>query len=552
MRTDLRDYQREALRHLHQRVQSGCQRLYIELPTGTGKSTIAAAFAKQRLQETGGRVLALVHRQDLVRQLAHTFAREGLPVGQLMEGERAVGAPVVVSTIQSLTQATTRELLAAHPAPIRTALFDEAHHAVGGSDYERVLTTLDCAGDDQPVIAVGFTATPYRSDSRSMLDVLPVCAFARSIPDMVQSGWLAPLTWHPVRVDLDLEQAAITYQDGERDYAEATLARLLLHERITTRLVDHAAALIERRPTLVFAASVQHAETLAAAFSARGFRAAVVSGSTRPRQREAIYTDWRSGAIQVVCNCSLLTEGFDFPEIAALVIARPTLSPVLYLQMLGRGMRLALGKHDCLVIDVLGNQPDPRRQVVLPHVVGIDEQFADGGQEGRPAAGRRSNPFLRAVLGGQGEMGLALLDPLGRSHYRWTAYCRGYFARINADVIAIIEADPDKSGLYRSRQYSQAPDAQGEHRWIERAYLPLRQQVALVQEATRDLFREALAGKEAAWLQQPASEKQMHKLAHYNRRLAQRARSTGWKKCEASEAITYYQRHEVLFHPPEG
>lgn len=82
MITDLRDYQREALRHLHQRVQSGCRGMYVELPTGTGKSTIAAAFAAQRLQETGGRVLALVHRQDLVRQLAHTFEREGLPVGR--------------------------------------------------------------------------------------------------------------------------------------------------------------------------------------------------------------------------------------------------------------------------------------------------------------------------------------------------------------------------------------------------------------------------------------------------------------------------------------
>jgi hypothetical protein len=148
-------------------------------------------------------------------------------------------------------------------------------------------------------------------------------------------------------------------------------------------------------------------------------------------------------------------------------------------------------------------------------------------------------------------MGLALLDPLGRSQYRWTAYRRGYFARINAGVLAIVEADPDRSGLYRSRLYTQMGDTPGEHCWIERGYLPLRQQVALVQESTRDLFREALVGKEAAWLLQPASEKQVRRLAHYNRRLAEQARSTGWKKREASEAITYYERHAVLFHPPQ-
>ena len=552
MGTELRRYQLDALAHLHRRIHDEWRRLYIDLPTGTGKSTIAAAFAAQRLEETHGRVLALVHRQDLVRQLAQTFRREGLEVGLLMEGERALHAPVVVATVQSLTLAAMRDLLAAHPDPLLTALIDEAHHAVPGSAYQRALTTLDDAAGSQPVTAVGFTATPYRSDTRSMLDVLPVCAFARSIPEMVQEGWLAPLTWKPVRVDLDLEQVVITYESGERDYAEATLARHLLHETITTRLVEHAAALIGKRPTLVFAASVQHAEHLAAAFGARGFSAAVVSGDTSAKQREAIYADWRSGAIQVVCNCSLLTEGFDFPALAALVIARPTLSPSLYMQMLGRGMRKAEGKSDCLVIDVLGNQPDPRRQVVLPHVVGIDEAAAEGERSaGRPAGSRRTDPVLRAILGGQGEMGLALLDPLGRSQYRWTAYRRGYFARVNAEVIVIVESDPDRSGLYRSRQYTQQPEPPGEHHWIERRYLPLRQQVALVHEATRDLFREAFAGKEAAWLEQPASEKQLKKLRHYNRGLAEQARTAGWTQREASEAITFYERLPVLFRAPD-
>jgi superfamily II DNA or RNA helicase len=80
MGTELRDYQLDALSHLHRRIHDEWRRLYVDLPTGTGKSTIAAAFAAQRLQETHGRVLALVHRQDLVRQLAQTFQREGLAV----------------------------------------------------------------------------------------------------------------------------------------------------------------------------------------------------------------------------------------------------------------------------------------------------------------------------------------------------------------------------------------------------------------------------------------------------------------------------------------
>ena len=224
-----------------------------------------------------------------------------------------------------------------------------------------------------------------------------------------------------MQIDLDLAQIATTRQSGERDYVETALARQLLHEAITAMLVEHAASLIEHGPTLVFATNLQHAEYLSEAFRARGFSAVAVSGRTGRRQRDELFTSWRRSTIQVVCNCTLLTEGYDFPGIAALVMARPTLSPGLYMQMLGRGMRKASGKTGCLVIDVLGNQPDPHCQVLLPHVVGIEEAPEDERSMGKPTGKRRSDPVLRSILGSQGETGLALLDPLGQSQYRMPA-----------------------------------------------------------------------------------------------------------------------------------
>jgi superfamily II DNA or RNA helicase len=536
----LRPYQRLALYHLRRSMEAGAWRQYLDLPTGTGKSTLAAAFAAQRLGQTPGRVLALVHRQDLALQLAETFRQEELEVGLLMEGSHTLHTPVVVATIQSLMPEATQALLTADAMPILTVLIDEAHHAVPGSAYERVLAAIEQAAGAQPVAVIGLTATPYRNDERSMLSLLPVCAFARTIPEMVQEGYLAPLTWKPVQLDLDLAQVATSRETGERDYAETALAAHLLREAITARLVGHAASLIGQRPTLVFAASVQHAAHLSSAFRVRGLAAAPVSGRTSRKQRDELFARWKDGAIQVVCNCALLTEGYDFPGIAALVIARPTLSPALYMQMLGRGMRRAEGKTDCLVIDVLGKQPDARRQVVLPHVIGIEAAPEDEGHAGKPLRSRSSDPVLRSILGGRGETGLALLDPLGRSPYRWTAYSRGYFARINAHVIAILERDPAKSGLYRSRQYARQPERVPEHLWIERRYLPLRQQVALVQEATAGLFREAFAGKAAAWLKEPATEKQLETLGRHRGHLPEQARAAGWTKREASEAIAFY------------
>ncbi len=546
----LRPYQRLALYHLRRSLEAGAWRQYLDLPTGTGKSTLAAAFAAQRLGQTQGCVLALVHRQDLALQLAETLSQEELEVGLVMEGSHTLHTPVVVATVQSLTPETVQDLLAAN-IPILTVLIDEAHHAVPGSVYERVLDAIEQAAGGQSVATIGLTATPYRNDERSMLSLLPVCAFARTIPEMVQEGYLAPLTWKSVQLDLDLAQVATTCQSGELDYAETTLAGQLLREAITARLVEHASPLIEQRPTLVFAASVQHAEYLSAAFRAYGFSTAVVSGRSSRRQRDELFARWKSGTIQVVCNCALLTEGYDFPGIAALVIARPTLSPGLYMLMLGRDMRKAEGKTDCLVIDVLGNQPDPRQQVVLPHVVGIEAASEDEGSVREPVRSRRSDPIFRSILGGRGETALALLDPLGRSHCRWTAYSCGYFARINAHVTAILERDPAKSGLYRSRQYARQPERAPEHQWIERRYLPLRQQVALVQEATAGLFCEAFASKEAVWLDEPATEKQLETLGRYQKRLPEQARAVGWTKREASEAIAFYQLRRVLFHAPD-
>lgn len=546
--TQLRPYQRLALYHLRKGLEAGVWRQYVDLPTGTGKSTIIAAFAALRISV--GRILALVHRQDLALQLSQTLKQEGLEVGLVMENICQLNAPVVVATIQSLALETIQELLVATPIPILTVFIDEAHHAVAGSSYQRILSEVEHAANDHPVVTIGMTATPYRTDDRSMLDVLPYCAFARTIPEMVQEGYLAPLTWKPVKVDLDLNQVATSRKTGELDYSETNLARHLLQETITSRIVEHVAPLIGQRPTLVFAASVKHARQLCSAFRAYGISAAVVTGHTSRKQRDLIFANWRCGVIQLVCNCSLLTEGFDFPGVAALVIARPTLSPLLYMQMLGRGMRVAEGKFDCLVVDVMGNRPDPRRQVVLPHVIGIKEESEDNQYTGVQESSKSTDPLLRSILGGQGETELALLDPLGRSQYRWTEYCGGYFARINRDTIAVCDRDPNKSGLYRSRLCMRQNGYKKEQRWIEKRLLPLRQQVALVHEVTKDLYRERLAGKEAAWLNKPISENQLQALGRRDRNLPKRAQAAAWTQQKASAAITFYGWRWELLHPP--
>ncbi len=429
-------------------------------------------------------------------------------------------------------------------------LIDEAHHAVPGSAYAQILGALEAASPDERLVAIGCTATPYRSDTKSMLSLLSTCAFVREIPQMIREGWLAPLTWVPLVLDLDLASLPLT-QTEEPDYAPEALTRTLLRTAVMQELVRQVAPHLEQRPTLVFAASVEHAQQLASLFCQAGRSAVAVSWHLRQSHREQIYADWRAGHIQIVCNCSLLTEGFDFPAIAALVIARPTRSPGLYVQMLGRGTRTAPDKRDCLVIDVVGNTPDLSQQIVLPHIVGVSthqELHALTRQRTEPVGPTES--LLKHMLGANVQTGLALLDPIGASPYRWSAYRDSYFAILNAEMAAIIEADRADSGLYHSRLYTMPRGQEPIHEWIEKAHLPLRQQVALVHEATRALYREALGSKNASWLEEPASEKQLETLKRLYPRQAARIESGSMTKEQASRTITFRQLRWTLTHPP--
>jgi hypothetical protein len=494
-----------------------------------------------------GRQLVLIHRQEIALQLARTLAREGLDVGLLMQGQRQLDRSVVVATLPSL-EAMLPAVIEAHNSPISTVLIDEAHHAVEGSAYERILAVLEA---QQQIVAIGFTATPYRSDRKSMFSVLPICAFARELPEMVRDGWLAPLTWDPVPVALDLTTLPTSLQDGEPDYVEEALTSALSHEALTDTIVRHALPRLGLRPTLVFAMTVDHARQFAEVFGKSGVEAAVVSGRTSLTERKRILDAWRTGAIQVVCNCSLLTEGFDFPALAALLIARPTCSPSLYVQMLGRGMRLSPGKQDCLVIDVLGNRPDLSRQVVLPHIMGVntpeEEYLLTGKRAPIPVP---STDLLRKIMGANVETGLSILDPIGESPYRWSAYRGGYFTMLNSETAAIIERDPTGSGLYHSRLYTMPRGKPSIHQWIERNDLPLRQQVALVHEATGGLYRKALGSKDAYWLAEPASEKQLAALQRLHKGLAKEAQEKGWTKGAVTKAISYRMLSWTLKHPP--
>ena len=339
----LRPYQHEAIDEILAAISNGINRPLVSLPTGTGKTVVFAHLLAQR----GGRGLVLAHRDELLRQAADKLmlVAPGLNVGIVKAGENQVAAQVVVASVQTLSRPNRLEQL---PGDIETLVVDEAHHAVAPT-YLRILEYLGAFNTNGP-LCVGFTATPERGDGAGLGAVWQKIVYQKTILEMLLAGYLCDLRAVRVSVAVNLNQVRV--RGG--DYAEGELGRAMMHANAPAHVVaayqEHAAG----RKTLVFTPTVDLAHAMAESFESAGVRAEALDGQTPDEERRAILRRLHSGETQVVANCAVLTEGFDEPSIDCVIVARPTKSKPLYIQMVGRGTRIYPGKEDCLVLDVVG------------------------------------------------------------------------------------------------------------------------------------------------------------------------------------------------------
>ncbi len=227
-------------------------------------------------------------------------------------------------------------------------IVDEAHHATADT-YRYVLSRLGVWHEDGPLL-LGVTATPERSDYQSLSQVFQGIAFQKSILEMVEAGYLCDLRAQQVYVDMSLDGL-----DGGRkgqDFGDEALGAAMVQangpDEIARAYVQFAAG----RSGLCFAPNVETSKRIAAQMRAYGIRAAHLDHTLASEARQAILAQLKAGELDIVCNCGLLTEGFDEPAINVIICARPTKFRGLYQQMIGRGTRLHPGKSECLILDV--------------------------------------------------------------------------------------------------------------------------------------------------------------------------------------------------------
>jgi DNA repair protein RadD len=352
--SNLREYQQRAIDQLYQWFSDGGKgNPCMVLPTGSGKSHIVAALCKDALQnwpET--RILMLTHVRELIAQNAEKMRQHwpGAPLGIYSAGlgKRNLAEPITFAGIQSVRNK------AGQIGHVDLIIVDECH-LIGHGEAGGYRMLIDALSAINPALRViGLTATPYRlghgmiTDKPAIFDALiePV-----AIEELIHKGYLAPLRSKITKEKLSTD--GIKKRGGE--FIEAEMQAAFDTDDHNAAVVDEVISLAgNRKAWLFFCAGVDHAEHIAAELNQRGVVSACVTGKTPKKERDTIISEFKAGKIRALTNANVLTTGFDYPDIDLIALLRATMSPALYVQMAGRGLRPKSHADHCLVLDFAG------------------------------------------------------------------------------------------------------------------------------------------------------------------------------------------------------
>jgi superfamily II DNA or RNA helicase len=342
------DAQKEALLNLIKVRSSGENKAVIIVATGVGK-TFLSAFDAQSVNSKN--LLFIAHREEILDQAEKTYQKvfgNSISTGILARGNIPFDANFIFATIQSLVKENNRCFV---EREYDYVVIDEFHHADAPS-YRKILDLT------KPKFLLGITATPERQDGH---DVLEICnynvAYEVRLPEAINRGWLIPFHYFGIADDL-VDYQNIKWRSGKFDPTELENA-LILEERVEATLKHALEKGFDgiRRATVGFCAGVRHAKFMADAFNQRGYISAAVTGEISANERTQIYQRFANPKddLEWLFVADVLNEGIDIPAINSVLFLRPTESPGLFLQQLGRGLRLYPDTEVLTVLDFVGH-----------------------------------------------------------------------------------------------------------------------------------------------------------------------------------------------------
>jgi len=348
-RTMLRPYQQDALNAIVEEYDKGTRRQLLVMPTGSGKTFVFARIKEAMGSRLPGQTLILAGREELIDQSIATV-RAAQPLAtvekEMAEHSASPTADVIVAGVATLGRKNTSRLEKFNWANFNTVIVDEAHHSTADS-YQRILKVSGVLDSNTEKLLVGVTATPNRSDDVSLVDTYEKISYVYSIRQAIKDGWLASPRGYRATTETSLNDVKISHGD----FVQSELSQRVNNVQRNRMIVRLWESYGENRRTLIFAVDITHARDLATQFSEMGTPAKAVWGDDPERSTKL--EDHKNGKYQVLVNVGIALEGYDDPRISCVVVARPTTSSLVFQQAVGRGLRIAPGKKDCIVLDVV-------------------------------------------------------------------------------------------------------------------------------------------------------------------------------------------------------
>lgn len=334
----LRPYQQNGKDQVYQNITNNLLRQVFYQPTGTGKTVCYCSIASDAYTSKGHAVI-IVRRRELINQGSAALDKWKIPHGVYMANHprRSPKERVQICSIDTLD---ARSIYPHADKDNVVVIIDESHDATpSSSKYRRIMETYY----GKPCI--GFSATPFRDNSFWQAVVNPI-----SPKKALEEEYLVPARfWVPHIIDT----SGVKIRRG--DFDEKELFEASATKEIIGDFVKDWVSYSEGRPTLLFAVNVQHSKMIVEQYRSAGINAVHLDGSTKKIKRKMILDQFRNGQIDVLSNIDVLTTGYDYPPLSCLQICRPTQSIVWHIQALGRGLRTAPDKHNCIIIDNAGN-----------------------------------------------------------------------------------------------------------------------------------------------------------------------------------------------------
>lgn len=332
----LRDYQIEAINQSRQLIKRGIKKIVLVLPTGAGKTTIAAEIIRSA-KEKKSKIAFLAHRKELIDQASGRLDDMGVDHGICKAQHRRTDPKKVVqvASVQSLVNRTRLY-------DFDIIFIDECHRANAGT-YKKILESYPSS------VVIGLTATPYRSDGQGLGDVFDEMLVVKTMRELVDEGHLIRPRYFSRSLDLS------DIKTRGSDFDQSSVGDKLSKPSFTGDLVAEWMRSAKGRTTVGFASNVAHSKACVQAFVDAGISAEHLDANIDDQEREAILGRLASGETTVVFNVGILSEGWDLPKTSCCIVATLTLSRMKWMQMAGRVLRPSPGKEDAIIIDHYGN-----------------------------------------------------------------------------------------------------------------------------------------------------------------------------------------------------